>query len=83
MYSSVTAPLLLILLLKNRVDIGRWGGVRYRKCLVGCSAERMKMSSEKKRDRHNAHDVPLSRQVLALLDELRPMSFGSGTYSLE
>ncbi len=73
---------------KSELISARWEEFDIASALWVVPAERMKMSSEKKRDRHNAHDVPLSRQVLALLDELRPMSFGSeylfpGVSSLE
>lgn len=39
--------------------------------------ERMKMLTEQKGNRHNAHDVPLCRQAVQLLTELFPMSAGS------
>jgi integrase len=40
-------------------------------------AQRMKMSTEKKSNRHNSHDVPLSRQTIDILRELKPMCAGS------
>ena len=62
---------------KSELIAARWEEFDIENALWIVPAERMKMSAEKKQDRHNAHDVPLSKQVLALLEELRPMSFGS------
>jgi len=66
----------------------RWDELDLNNAIWVVPAERMKMLTDKKTDRHNAHDVPLSRQALLLLKQLKPICAGSdylfpGNSSLE
>ena len=80
--------LFLTFVRKGELRGAKWSEFDFDNALWVVPAERMKMLTEQKANRHNAHDVPLSRQALQLLEELRPISAGSeylfpGIISLE
>lgn len=69
--------LFLTLVRKKELVQAKWAEFDLDEALWVVPPERMKMPTEQKDNRHNAHDVPLSRQALELLKELKPMSSGS------
>ena len=69
--------LFLTLVRKKELVQAKWAEFDLDEALWIVPPERMKMPTEQKDNRHNAHDVPLSRQALELLKELKPMSSGS------
>lgn len=80
--------LFLTFVRKGELRLAKWSEFDFDNALWVVPAERMKLLTEHKANRHNAHDVPLSRQALQLLEELRPISAGSeylfpGIISLE
>lgn len=80
--------LFLTFVRKGELRSARWSEFDLDNALWVVPAERMKMLTEHKANRHNGHDVPLSRQAIRLLEELRPISAGSeflfpGIVSLE
>lgn len=80
--------LFLTFVRKGELRAAKWSEFDFDNALWVVPAERMKMLTEHKANRHNAHDVPLSHQALQLLEELRPISAGSeylfpGIVSLE
>jgi integrase len=80
--------LFLTFVRKGELRGAKWSEFDLENALWVVPAERMKMLTEHKANRHNAHDVPLSRQAIQLLEELRPISAGSdflfpGIVSLE
>lgn len=80
--------LFLTFVRKGELREAKWSEFDLENAIWVVPAERMKMLTEHKANRHNAHDVPLSRQAIQLLEELRPISAGSeylfpGNSSLE
>lgn len=69
--------LFLTLVRKKELVQAKWSEFDLDEALWVVPPERMKMPTEQKENRHNAHDVPLSRQALELLKELKPISSGS------
>ncbi|MFA4968127.1 MAG: tyrosine-type recombinase/integrase [Sulfuritalea sp.] len=69
--------LFLTFVRKGELLAARWSEFDLEHALWVVPAERMKMLTEHKANRHNAHDVPLSRQAILLLEELKPISAGS------
>ena len=62
---------------KGELIEAKWGEISFERAMWLVPPERMKMPTEEKGNRHNGHEVPLSRQVLALLKELKPLCSGS------
>lgn len=69
--------LFLTFVRKGELRAAKWEEFDLENALWVVPAERMKMLTEHKSNRHNAHDVPLSRQAIQLLKELQPISAGS------
>lgn len=69
--------LFLTFVRKGELRAARWEEFDFENAVWIVPAERMKMLTEQKANRHNAHDVPLSRQAIQLLRELQPISAGS------
>lgn len=69
--------LFLTLVRKKELVQAKWSEFDLDEALWVVPPERMKMPTEQKENRHNAHDVPLSTQALALLKELKPITSGS------
>ena len=62
---------------KGELIEAKWGEISFERAMWLVPPERMKMPTEEKGNRHNGHEVPLSRQVIALLKELKPLCSGS------
>lgn len=76
--TKYAAKLLLLTFVRKGELIGaKWDEFDLNNALWVVPAERMKMLTENKINRHNAHDVPLSRQAVQLLEELKPICAGS------
>ncbi|MBI4996777.1 MAG: tyrosine-type recombinase/integrase [Rhodocyclales bacterium] len=70
--------LLLLTFVRKRELIGaQWEEFDFDNAIWVVPATRMKLPTEEKTNRHRAHDVPLSRQAIKLLKELRPWCAGS------
>lgn len=69
--------LLLTFVRKTEMIEAQWSEFDLDNALWTVPPERMKMPTEEKANRHNGHEVPLSRQALKYLKELKPLCSGS------
>jgi integrase len=69
--------LLLTFVRKAELIEAKWSEFSLDDALWTVPPERMKMPTEEKGNRHNGHEVPLSRQTLIYLKELKPLCSGS------
>jgi integrase len=87
--TKFAAQLLFLTFVRKSELLGaKWSEFDTANAIWVVPAIRVKMPTEQKVNRHNDHDVPLSRQAIRLLDELRPISGSSellfpGIVSLE
>lgn len=76
--TKAAAQLLLLTFVRKRELIhARWLEFDLEKAIWTVPPERMKMPTEEKGRRDKGHQVPLSRQVIAILKELKPICSGS------
>lgn len=79
-YLTTKAAALLLLLMfvrKRELIDARWLEFDLENAMWTVPPERMKMPTEEKGRRDKGHQVPLSRQVIAILQELKPICSGS------
>lgn len=62
---------------KSELIEAKWAEFSFESAQWTVPPERMKMPTEEKGNRHKAHIVPLSSQVVALLKALKPLTSGS------
>lgn len=65
--------LLLTFVRKTELIEAKWAEFDLDGAVWTVPPERMKMPTEEKGNRHNGHEVPLSRQALKYLNELKPL----------
>lgn len=79
-YLTTKAAALLLLLTfvrKRELIHAKWTEFDFDNAMWTVPSERMKMPTEEKGRRDKGHEVPLSRQVIAILTELKPVCSGS------
>jgi integrase len=79
-YLTTKAAALLLLLTfvrKRELIHAQWQEFDLANAMWTVPAERMKMPTEEKQWRHAGHQVPLSTQVVKLLNDLKPLCSGS------
>ena len=69
--------LMLTFVRKTELIEAKWSEFDLDRAMWIVPADRMKMPTEEKTNRHNGHEVPLSRQALKALEELKPICSGS------